>query len=564
MTVPLLYISGEGFLALFGAPVAQEDHARRAVLAACELRQRVHAPAALRGQAPGVALRLGLHSGPVVVGPRADAPQQPYIAAGATLQVVTWLQQRPAPDTILVSATTYALVQDEVEGEACESFTLDEPSPLAPVYAIHGLRRRRAGVPRRGARPLSRFVGRTQELALLHARLAQAVSGQGQVLGIAGEPGLGKSRLLAEFMHSLRRRPVTYGEGHCLAYGRATPYLPVRDLLRQLWDLSDSVPALAITATVSQRLHEAGVDSEAETLLLLQLLDVPVELAPLAALDPPMRKARTFALLWHLIRHTSQRQPLVLAVENLHWSDPTSEEWLASLVERLGDMPVLLLATYRPGYQPPWLRHSAATQIALPRLSLHESLALLQSVPQAAQLPSPLHQTIVVKAAGNPFFVEELAWTVVEQGTYAGTVPLPDTIEAVLAARLDRLPPDAKHLVQIAAVIGLEVPVPLLDQLAGLPEDALQWGLAHLQSTEFLYETQLFPESGYTFKHALTREVAYSSLLYERRHALHAQLVDVIETLYAGRLSEQSERLAHHALQGEVWDKALVERFVCP
>ena len=199
----LTQVSGEGFLALFGAPVAQEDHARRAVLAALELRQRLRVPDALRGQPHGVAVRLGLHTGPVVVGPLAHEPQRPYTAAGDTLQLATRLQQQAAPDTLLVSAATYALVQDEVQGEACETLALDAPSTPVPVYAIRGLLRRRAGVPRRGARPLSRFVGRTQELALLHERLAQAVGGQGQVIGIAGEPGLGKSRLLAEFAHSL-------------------------------------------------------------------------------------------------------------------------------------------------------------------------------------------------------------------------------------------------------------------------------------------------------------------------------------------------------------------------
>ena len=265
--------------------------------------------------------------------------------------------------------------------------------------------------------------------------------------------------------------------------------------------------------------------------MLLQLLDVPVDLAPLAALDPPMREARTFALLRQVIRQASQRQPLMLAVENLHWIDPTSEEWLASLVERLGDTPVLLLATYRPGYQPPWLRHSAATQMALPRLSPRDSLVVLQSVPQAAQLPEPVQEAIVAKAAGNPFFVEELTSAAVEHGDHAGTLPLPDTIEAVLAARIDRLPPEEKRLLQTAAVIGTEVPVPLLQRLAELPEDVLHRGLAHLQGTEFLYETQLFPDQAYTFKHALTREVAYGSLLHERRRALHARIVEALEAL---------------------------------
>ena len=292
--------------------------------------------------------------------------------------------------------------------------------------------------------------------------------------------------------------------------------------------------------------------------MLLQLLDVPVDLAPLAALDPPMRKARTFAVLWYVIRQASQRQPLMLAVENLHWIDPTSEAWLASLVERLVDVPVLLLATYRPGYQPPWLRHSAATQMALPRLSPRDNLVVLQSVPQATQLPVSVQEAIVAKAAGNPFFVEELTWAAVEHGDHAGPLPLPDTIEAVLAARVDRLPSEDKRLVQTAAVIGTEVPVPLLKRLVGLPEDALQQGLSHLQGREFLYETHLFPDQVYTFKHALTREVAYGSLLHVRRRALHRQIVEALEALYPDRLGEYAERLAQHALRGEVWEKAVL------
>jgi class 3 adenylate cyclase/tetratricopeptide (TPR) repeat protein len=553
----LTQVSGEGFLALFGAPVAQEDHARRAVLTAFELRQRLRVPAAIRGQPHGVAVRLGLHTGPAVVGPLAYEPQRPYTAAGDTLHLAIRLQQRAEPDTILVSAATYALVQDEMQGEACETSS-DAPSTPVPVYAVRDLRRRRAGVPQRGARLLGRFAGRTQELALLHERLVHTLGGQGQVIGIAGEPGLGKSRLLAEFVHSLRGRPVTYCESHCLAYGSATPYLPVRELLRQLWGLPDDAPATAVTAPVRQRLREAGVASETEALVLLQLLDAPVDLALLAELDPPMRKARTFALLWQAIRHASRRQPLILAVENLHWIDPTSEEWLASLVERLGDVPVLLLATYRPGYQPPWISHSAATQMALPRLSPRESLVVLQSVPQATQLPVPVQEAIVAKAAGNPFFVEELTWAATEHGDRACTLPMPDRIEAVLAARIDRLPPEAKHLLQTAAVIGTEVPVPLLQRLAGLPEDALQRGMGHLQGREFLYGTQLFPDQVYTFKHALTREVAYGSPLHERRRALHIKIVEALEALYPDRLGEYAERLAHHALQGEAWEKALL------
>jgi predicted ATPase len=293
------------------------------------------------------------------------------------------------------------------------------------------------------------------------------------------------------------------------------------------------------------------------TALLLQLLDVAGDPASLAVLSPQERRGRTFALLRQLFLHASQRQPLVLAVENLHWSDPTSDEWLAALAAQVGGTAMLLLATYRPGYRLPWLAHSWATQVALPPLNTPDSLAVVQAVPGAVHLPAHQQQAIVAKAAGNPFFLEELAWAAGEHGDLARPLPLPDTIQAVLAARLDRLSPEAKRLAQIAAVMGTEVSVLLLQRLGGLAEEPLQRELAHLQDTELLYETQLVPEQVYTFKHALTHEVAYSSLLQERRRALHAQIVDVLETLAGDRRDEQVDRLAHHALRGEVWDKAL-------
>jgi predicted ATPase len=356
-------------------------------------------------------------------------------------------------------------------------------------------------------------VGRAQELALLHERLAQAASGQGQVIGISGEPGMGKSRLLAEFIHRLEGQTVTYCEGHCLAYGSATPYLPVRDLLQQLWSLPDPAAPDALTATIEQRLQAVGIVSEEALLLLCQLLDVLGDAASLAALSPEVRRVRTFTLLRQIFLHASQKQPLVLAVENLHWTDPTSEECLATLAAQVGRTAILLLTTYRSGYRLPWLTHSWATQMALPPLTPSDSLVVVQAVPQAAQLLVRQQQAIVAKAEGNPFFLEELTWAVVASGEHAGHLPLPDTIEAVLAARLDCLPIEAKHLVQTAAVIGSEVPVPLLQAIAEQPEAALHDALAHLQAAEFLYETRWFPDYTYTFKHSLTHEVAYGSLL---------------------------------------------------
>jgi tetratricopeptide (TPR) repeat protein len=377
------------------------------------------------------------------------------------------------------------------------------------------------------------------------------------VVGIVGEPGIGKSRLLYEFARGLRDTAVEYLETHCFAYDQAAPYGPVLGLLRQLCGMTDADSPEAMTTKLRHCLHEAGMTLDADAAYLLTLLSLPEGTAPLAGLSPEVRKARTLALLRHVSLHRHQGRPRVMAVENVHWSDPSSEEYLARLADSLSGAPILLVTTYRPGYRPPWLDKSYATQLALPQLRPQDSRTVVRFVLSATPNPSPWEQAIVATAAGNPFFLEELAWTVREGGVEQPTSVIPDTVQAVLAARIDRLPPGEKRLLQTAAVIGHEVPLPLLQVIAAMPENVLQRGLAHLQAAEFLYETHPFPAVAYTFKHALTHEVAYDSLLLERRRALHARIVDAIEGLHADHLAEQVERLAHHTWHGEVWEKAV-------
>src|SRR6266540_1144828 len=498
-------VVGDQILALFGAPRAQEDHARCAVLAALDLQQRLRQPSTpgLPALGAGLAVRMGVHSGLVVVGELGPAAHGQVTAVGAPTQGALRLQQQAAPGTLLVSAATYRLVQEEVSGAPCGSLVLEGSQPQ-PVYTIEGLRQRRAGVPQRPPRSASPFVGRQRELALLHDRLEAVRTGEGQVVSLVGPPGIGKTRLLTEFGCRLPPDQVTWVLGQCLAYGQAMPYLPVRDLVQQVCALAAGDAWDTRTAAVRRRLAALGEVTGEDVALVLQLLDLPVAPELLAQLTPEARQARTFALLGHLLRHKAQRQPLVLAVENVHWIDPTSAAWLGFLIERLAGMAVLLLLTQRPGAQPSWGTHAAVTQLALPPLRTEESQAIVAAVPGTAQLSASRCQQLVAHGAGNPFFVEELAWYAVEHGRSA--TPVPETVHAVLAARMDRLPAAAKVLLQTAAVIGPE-----------LPEDALQRGLAHLQAAELLYETRLVPERVYTFKHALTHEVAYSSLLLERR-----------------------------------------------
>ena len=367
---------------------------------------------------------------------------------------------------------------------------------------------------------------------------------------------MGKTRLLTEFERRLLPDQVTWYRRQCLAYGQAMPYLLVRDIVQQVCAITPGDTMETRTAVVRRRLAALGGVAEEDVALVLQLLDLPVAPETFGLHSPEARQARTFALLRYMISHVAQRQPLVLAVENVHWIDPTSEAWLGSLVERLGGTPVLLLMTARPGYRVPWEAHAAATRLALPPLRARDSQVIVEAVPGATQLPVARRQQIVAHGAGNPFFVEELTWHAVEHGLAA--TPVPETVHAVLAARIDQLPTAAKDLLQTGAVIGPEVPVPLLQAMTELPEDTLQRCLAHLQTAELLYETRLVPEQVYTFKHALTHEVAYGSLLQERRCALHARIVEALEAGTRDQVGVEVEHLAHHALRGEVWDKAVI------
>ena len=368
---------------------------------------------------------------------------------------------------------------------------------------------------------------------------------------------MGKTRLLAEFWQRLGDTRVTYLEGRCVSYGQATPYGPP-DLLRHACGCTEADRPAAITANVQQHLQAMGMAPAEAAPFLLHLLGMPDERGTARRAQPPGDSApRLLPPCTSCCCQESQRQPLLVVVENLHWIDPTSQAYLVELVERLASVPLLLLVTFRPGYRPPWMEKSYATQLALSRLSPEDSRSVVQAVLHPTPVPEPLMQDLLTKAAGNPLFLEELAWTVREHGDLRLPPEVPDTIRAVLAARIDRLPPEAKQVLQTAAVIGTEVPVPVLQAMAEVPEEMLHRALAHLHAAEFLYETRLFPTPTWTFKHALTHEVAYGSLLQAGRRTLHARIVKVLEGLAGDRVAEQVDRLAQHAFRGEVWDKAV-------
>ena len=419
------------------------------------------------------------------------------------------------------------------------------------------------------ARGLTRFVGRAREVEVLHQALEHAGAGHGQVVAVIGEPGVGKTRLLYEFTRSHRTHGWLMLESSSVSWGKATPYQPVRDLLKAYCQIDDHDDGRKIREKVTGKLLTLEMALGPTLPAFFTLLDVPVEDQEWQALDPPQRRQRTLEALKRLLLRESQVQPLVLIFENLHWIDAETQALLDSLVESLPTACILLLVNYRPEYQHGWGSKTYYTQLRLDPLPPGSAQEFLEALLGNDASLQPLKQHLIARTEGNPFFLEESVRTLVEtqllvgeRGTYRLAKPLqsmqvPATVQAVLAARIDRLPPEEKRLLQAAAVIGTEVSCALLQAIAEEPEDTIRRSLARLQAAEFLYETRLFPDLEYTFKHALTHQVAYGNLLQERRRALHARVAEAIEALYPDRLAEQIDRLAHHALQGEVWDKAL-------
>jgi class 3 adenylate cyclase/tetratricopeptide (TPR) repeat protein len=546
---------GDGFMALFGAPLAHEDHARRAVLAALAL-QRTLQEADL-GMPYGVecAFRIGLNSGLVVVGSIGDNLRMDYSAIGDTTNLAARLQAHAAPGDILISESTTRLVQGAVRLEALTPVEVKGKTEPVTPYKVIGTLPRRSPIASRSERTLSPFVGRERELAILDELFQQVERGQGQVVGVVAEAGGGKSRLLYEFRHRLQDKQVTYLEGRCLSYGSTIPYHPPIDVLRHNCGISETESPEAITAKVHVALREVGMDAEASAPYLLQLLGVQHGTEPLAPLTPEAIRTRTFDTLKQMSLKGSQQRSLIIEIEDLHWIDHTSQEYLASLVESLPGASILLLTSYRPGYRPPWLEKSYATQVSLHTLPQHHAVTVVRSTRQQQELPQHLEQVIIDKAQGNPFFLEELTRAVIEHGDPAAAIDVPDTIQGVLSARIDRLPEAHKRLLQTASVLGREFSPRLLQALweEPAPLEPLLLDLKHL---EFLYERARGEAQVYVFKHALTQEVAYDTLLTTRRQVLHAAAGHALERLYPDWLAEHYEELAHHFTLGEVWEKA--------
>jgi class 3 adenylate cyclase/tetratricopeptide (TPR) repeat protein len=546
---------GDGFMALFGAPLAHEDHARRAALAALGLSRalRDRPVAAAPGTEVSLSVRMGLHTGFVVVGAIGDNLRMDYTAVGDTTHLAARLQQVAEPGVILASEATWRLVEGYVRGERVGPVQVKGRSDPVIVHRLAGVGPRRSPLEGPDRAGLSHFVGRDRELETLLDLFAAVEEGRGQTVGIVGEPGVGKSRLLLEFRQRLAGRRVTYLQGRCLSYGAAIPYGPVVDIVRANCGLAETDPPEVIAEKVRFGLQEGGLDSDEGTPYLLRLLGGLDPAGPLD-LGPEVIKARTFETLRQICLRGSRKRPLILEVEDLHWVDRTSEEYLTFLADSLLGAPVLLIATYRPGYRPPWSDRSFSTQLSLRQLAMDDSLSIVRALLPVADSEDPLAQLILDKAEGNPFFLEELARAVSYQEL--GTdLPVPDTVHGVLTARIDRLDEDAKRILQTASVLGREFAASLLGAIWDGPTP-IEPHLRQLARMEFLFERTSGEEVVYAFKHALTQDVTEATLLPSRRRALHRRAGEELERHHPARLAELAPRLAHHYGEAEAWEPA--------
>ncbi len=564
-------VMGDGIMALFGAPLACEDHAVRACYAALRMQESVgrYGDEVQRSHGIPVQIRVGLNSGEVVVRSVGSDLRMDYTAVGQTTHLAARMEQMAKPGSVLATAGTLRLAEGYVQVRPLGTVPVKGLEVPVEVFEVAGAGPVRSRLKAAAARGLTRFVGREGELEHLRQALQRAGAGSGQVVAMVGEPGVGKSRLFWEFTHSHRTAGWLIFESSSVSHGKATPYLPVIDLLKAYFKIQDKDSPRDVSEKVTGKLLTLDRALEPGLPALLALLDVPVAGADWQALEPPERRRQTLEATKRLLLAESRVQPLLVLFEDLHWVDSETQALLDSLIESLPAIRMLLLLNYRPEYQHAWGGKSYYAQIRIDPLPAESAGELLEALLGRDAGLEPLKQLLIDRTGGNPFFLEESVRTLVETGVLSGergayglaaalpSVQVPATVQAILAARIDRLPPEDKRLLQAASVVGKDVPFALLQAIAELSEEELRRGLGHLQAGEFLYEASLFPDLEYTFKHALTHEVAYQGLLHDRRRALHRRIVQAMEGLYAERLVEQVDRLAHHAVRAELWDRAL-------
>jgi len=551
---------GDGIFALFGAPIAHEDHPQRALYAALRMQEESRRYAEKLRLEKGVNLqvRVGVNTGEVVVRSiRKDDLHTDYVPVGHSTNIASRMEQLANPGTILVTEQTQKLTEGYFEFKGLGKTKVkgvEEPLAIYEVVGIGALRTRLQMSARRG---LVKFVGRQGELEQMKKALEMAQGGHGQIVAAVGEAGVGKSRLFYEFKLTSQRGCLVL-ETFSVSHGKAHPYLPLIDLLKNYFQLTPEDDQRKVQEKVTGKVLILDRALEDTLPYLFALLGVSEAISSLQQMDSQIRRRRTFEALKRLLVRESLNQPIIFIFEDLQWLDNETQAFLNLLSESVATARIVLLVNYRPEYRHEWGSKTYYTQLRLDPLGREEAQELLRALVGGGEELTPLKQFILEKTEGNPFFIEEVVQTLAEEQVLIGErgsyrlekapteLHIPATVQGILAARIDRLGAEEKGLLQTLAVIGKEFSLSLLRKVVDQPEEELQGLLFHLQAGEFIYEQPAFPEVEYLFKHALTQEVAYNSVLLERRRVLHEQTARAMEELYGERVEEHYHDLAHH------------------
>ena len=564
-------VLGDGIMALFGAPIAHEDHAVRACYAALRMQESIarYSEEVQRTHGVPIMVRVGVNSGEIVVSAIGNDLHMEYTVVGQTVHLASRMEQMAKPGGAIATADTYRLAEGYIAMKSLGPVPVKGFAEPVQIYELNGAGPARTRLQAAAGRGLTRFVGRDVEIEQLRRAQQLAAEGHSQVVAIVGQAGVGKSRLMHQFIHSEQTKGWLVLESNSTSYGRATPYLPIAELLRGYFKLDGHDDAHAIREKVTGKILTLNPSLQDAILPVLDLLNALDDGHPFRSLDPQQHRQCTYQAVTRLLLSENRLQPVVVIFEDLHWYDFLTLGLLNELVVRAQDARLLLVATYRPDFRDAWRNRPNYRQLHLDPLASESLAALLEALLGSSPNLQNLKSFLMQRASGNPFFVEEIVRALVDTGVIDGargnyrlakpfdSHDIPPTVQAVLAARIDALPAPEKRLLQQAAVIGHDVLFGLLHAISGLSEDELRGLLDDVQAAEFLYATQLFPDLQYTFTHSLTHDVAYNGVLHERRRDIHARIVEAMESLYAGRIGEQVERLAHHAVRGDLKEKAV-------
>jgi class 3 adenylate cyclase/tetratricopeptide (TPR) repeat protein len=559
--------TGDGLMAVFGAPVATEQSERRAVTAALRMQQVLERFAAevKTRHAVGFRFRLGLNTGSAVVGRVSNELDMELTAVGDTVNLAARMQQSADPGSIYITESTYRAV---VEHFDCQPLgPIEVKGKRAPIFAWQVMREKpsRSRIETAVTKGLAPFVGRRDHLAALEKHLAEVSAGRGHLVFVTGDAGVGKSRLLLEFRKRAASK-VTWLQTECMSIGQTVPFFPVIDLLKQAFSITAGDDDDRIVQRVAAATAHWDDEARSTVPFLRYVLSVDSGDAQLGALDPRERRVGIVDAFRALLQQEAAESVVVVVVEDVQWIDGPSEEALAAVIDALSPMPVLLLLSYRPGSAHRMTR-PGATQLIVDPLGDEGRAALITAILGTGQVPPEVH-SVVAAAEGNPFYTEEILRSLIETGVLATAggdyivtrplrdVPVPRTVQEVILSRIDRLEGPTKVALQRASVIGRRFAARLLERIS--PDDAnLERSLTELKDRELIYEAARSPELTYRFNHALTQEVAYATLLTERRRTLHRAVASAVNDLHADRIAEHYETLAHHYFEGRVWDKAV-------